>query len=157
VRTLSPSPARLLAQAYHEQRSSEYRLAGAQHSEVRRQRGSQSVFGRPAALLKAQTKLAEANHGDPEVLRRKGEGQMMGGEAAEAVQTLEMARDLKPGDAHVLADLGTAYALRGDIENQYGDYLSATEHLGHAVHIDPRAPEYVFNLALVLEKMMLKD
>jgi CHAT domain-containing protein/tetratricopeptide (TPR) repeat protein len=157
VRTLSPSPARLLAQAYREQRTSEFRIAGAQHSEVRRQRGGQSAFRLPPALLKAQAKLAESNPDDPEVLRLKGEAQMMAGDAAEAVQTLEIARDLKPGSARILADLGTAYALRGDIEKQYGDYVSATDNLGHAVHIDPRDSEAVFNLALVFEKMMLKD
>lgn len=155
--TLSPSPAKLLAKAYHEQRTSEFRLASAEHSEVRRQRGGQSAFRLPPALLKAQAKLAESNQDDPEVLRLKGEAQMMAGDAAEAVQTLEMARDLRAQDAHILADLGTAYAFRGDIEKQYGDYLSAADSLGYAVHLDPRAQEAVFNLALVLEKMMLKD
>jgi CHAT domain-containing protein/tetratricopeptide (TPR) repeat protein len=157
VRTLSPSPARLLAQAYHEQRKWEFRLAGAQHSEVRQQRGGDSAFSAPAALLKAQARLAEANPEDPEVLRMKGEAEMMSGHAGAAIGILESARDLKPQEPHVLADLGTAYALRGDIEKQYGDYVSATEHLGHAVHIDPRNSEAVFNLALAFEKMMLKD
>src|SRR5215471_16814016 len=77
--------------------------------------------------------------------------------AGAAIRILETARDLKPEDPHILADLGTAYALRGDSEKQYGDYVSATEHLGHAVRIDPRNSEAVFNLALTLEKMMLKD
>src|SRR5262249_3062374 len=69
IRALNPSPARLLAQAYHEQRTSEFRLAGAQHSEVRQQRGGDSAFSAPPALLKAQVRLSEANPEDSEILR----------------------------------------------------------------------------------------
>lgn len=157
---LTPSPARLLAQAYHQQRSFDLRLAGAEYAQVRQQRGGESVFSFPGALLKAQARLAEeikSNPDDPETLRLKGEAEMMVGQAAAAVQTLERARDLQPQDAHILSDLGAAYALRGDLEKQFDDYANALEYLGRSVHLRPGALETIFNLALVLERMMLKD
>src|SRR5713226_8855776 len=57
-RMLKPSTERLLAQAYREQRSFPFRLAGAAYAPVRQERGSGSAFNRPIPLLKAQTRLA---------------------------------------------------------------------------------------------------
>ena len=159
-RMLTPSTAGLLAQAYQEQRSFDFRMAGAKHADVRVERAGESLFSRPAPLLKAGEQLKSrvlSNPDDPEALRLMGEAQMMMGEAAEAVRTLEKARDLNRRDAHILADLGTAYALRGDVEKQPGDYFIALDHLGEALQMEPAAHETLFNLALVLERVQLKD
>jgi CHAT domain-containing protein/tetratricopeptide (TPR) repeat protein len=156
----SGDPQRLLAEAYRQQRSSEFRLAGADYSPLRQQRGNQSAFSLPQPLLKAEARLAEEIKSDPnapETLRLQGEAEMMAGNAASAVRTLEKANDLRPQDAHILADLGSAYALRGDAERQFGDYTSALEYLSRSLHQQPQTQEVTFNRALVLERMMLFD
>ncbi|MGH9762208.1 MAG: hypothetical protein ACREAC_15380, partial [Blastocatellia bacterium] len=82
---------------------------------------------------------------------------MMQGRAASAVQILQRARDLHSNDPRILADLGAAYTLRGDIEHRYGDYLSAVDCLGQSLHLRAHVPDVVFNLALALERAQLKD
>lgn len=159
-RLLSPSPARLLAQAYYEQRTSDFRLAGAAYAQIRVPRGGVSAFTLPEPLLKAQAQLKEqikSNPDNPELLRLQGEAEMMTHNAATAVRTLQMAVDLSPQDARVLADLGAAYALRGDLQDQFDDYSSALEDLSRSLQIQPGVTEVVFNRALVLEKKMLFD
>jgi CHAT domain-containing protein len=160
IRISTPSSAELLAQAYHKQRTFDLRMAGAKYSEVRRERGADSVFSFPEPLLKAQAQLAREIKERPEdvdILRLKGQAEMMVGQAGAAVQTLEKARGLQPENPGVLAGLGAAYALRGDLEKQPGDYLKALDFLGHSLRLEPNTPETVFNLALVLERALLKD
>jgi CHAT domain-containing protein/cytochrome c-type biogenesis protein CcmH/NrfG len=154
------SPQRLLAQAYREQRTSVFRVAGAGYGPLRQARDAVSAFARPPSLLKAQAELAEkikANPDDPEVLRLQGEAEMIGGDAAAAVRTLERASDLRPEDARILGDLGAALAIRGDAEGQFQDYFSSIDALSHSLHLQPRSTEVLFNRALVLEKAMLFD
>lgn len=158
---LTTSPAQLLARAYQEERPFDIRLAGAKHSDINRQRGGSGSLSSNVAWLKAKARLEEETKSkpdDPEVMRLLGEAEMMSREAAKAVQTLQKARDIKPNDPAILADLGAAYALRGEIEDQYGDYLTAIEYMGQSLHLKPRVAETVFNLALVLERdAQLKD
>jgi CHAT domain-containing protein/Flp pilus assembly protein TadD len=154
------SPQRLLAQAYREQRTAVFRMAGAGYGPLRQARDAASAFARPPSLLKAQAELAEkikSNPDDPEVLRLQGEAEMIGGDAAAAVRTLERASDLRPEDARILGDLGAALAMRGDAEGQFQDYFSSIEALSHSLHLQPRSTEVLFNRALVLEKAMLFD
>jgi CHAT domain-containing protein/tetratricopeptide (TPR) repeat protein len=159
---LSPSPERLLAQAYKEQRGFDLRLAGAGYAPIAPiQRGSGSVFSYPHSLLKAQERLSDelkSRPDDPELLRLRGEAEMLARQAPAAVETLEKARDLSSEQnvqaAQILADLGVAYALRADVERRFGDNTNALEYLSRAIRLQPR-PETIFNRALVLERMML--
>jgi tetratricopeptide (TPR) repeat protein len=52
---------------------------------------------------------------------------------------------------------GAVYAIRGDLEHQLADYPNALEYLSRSIRLQPRAPDVIFNRALVLERMMLKD
>jgi len=157
---LAQSPQRLLARAYREQRTSVFRLAGAAYGPLRQERNAGSAFARPPSLLEAQAQLAEkvkANPDDPEVLRLQGEAEMIAGDAAVSVRTLQRAADLRPEDPAVLADLGAALALRGDAEGQFNDYFSSLDYLSRSLHLQPQSTEVLFNRALVLEKAMLFD
>jgi CHAT domain-containing protein len=160
TKMLTPSPSNLLAQAYYDQRTIEYRVAGAQYAPMRVERGGSSTFSMPEPLLKAAARIAaemKASPDNPEVLRLEGEAEMIERQAAAAVRTLQKALDFSPQDARILADLGSAYALRGDLERQPADYPNALEYLSRSLHIQPQAPEIIFNRALVLERMQLKD
>ncbi|HEY6392351.1 MAG TPA: CHAT domain-containing protein [Bryobacteraceae bacterium] len=159
-RMLTPSTGRLLAQANREQRSFPFRIAGAAYAPVRQERGGGSAFGQSIPLLKAQTRLAEAIRSKPddsELLLLQGEAEMIARDVPAAVRTLERTRDLDPRNPRVLAALGAAYALRGEMAHQYEDYLKAIDALGRALAIRPGDLETVFNLALALERAQLKD
>ncbi|MGH9831273.1 MAG: hypothetical protein ACREDR_49350, partial [Blastocatellia bacterium] len=65
IRMLTPSPSRLLAEAYYEQRSFDIRLASAKHSDIKRQRGADPSATSPIPLLKAVARLAEERKANP--------------------------------------------------------------------------------------------
>jgi tetratricopeptide (TPR) repeat protein len=159
-RWLNPSSGTLLAQAWHEQRTSDIRLAGAEWAPVTQQRAGGSAFQFPASLLKAQAAIQErlrSGRTTAELLRLRGEAEMMTRAAGAAVRTLEQAADLEPENPAVLADLGAAYIMRGDAEQKYGDYLPALDRLAEAIKRNPSDTAAKFNRALVLERMMLYD
>jgi CHAT domain-containing protein/tetratricopeptide (TPR) repeat protein len=158
-RILAPTPAGLLAEAYREQRSFEFRIAGAGYAPIRQERGGASAFGQPTSLLKAQAGLAEKlknSPEDPQTLRLKGEAEMIAGDAASAIQTLLRANDLLPQNAAILADLGSAYALLGEVDRRLENYMIAIDYLGRSIRLS-RSSEAMFNCALALEKALLYD
>lgn len=160
ARLLRKSPEQLLAAAYRQQRPFEFRLGAAAYSPVRTERGGGSSFARPAALLDAQARLAkalESKPADPELLRMRARAELLEREPGAAVDTLEKCRELDPRNPQVLADLGTAYALRGDQQNQAADWAAALEYLSRALLMRPSTAEWVFNRALVLERMQNFD
>lgn len=160
VTMLTPSPERLLAQAYNEHRTVEFRIADAAYAPMRLERGAGSTFDMPEPLLKAAARLAEeirTSPDDPELLRLQGEAEMMAQEAGPAVETLEKALKLDPRNAQVLAGLGAAYALRGDLNRQPADYRSALQYLDRSLELKSHDKEVIFNRALVLERMQMKD
>jgi CHAT domain-containing protein len=157
-RQLTPPIPQLLAQAYQEHRTSEFRLAGAGYAELRQERAGGSVFSQPTSLLTAQGRIKDelkSRERDPGLLRLKGEAQIIGTDAPGAVATLKDAHDLLPGDAGILADLGAAYALLGDVEHEYGDYKQALEYLDQSLRLVSGNLEVMFNRAVVLEKLLL--
>jgi CHAT domain-containing protein/tetratricopeptide (TPR) repeat protein len=159
-RWLVPTTPQLLAEAYHEHGASEFRLAGAAHSELRQERAGGSAFSQPASLLKAQARIQEdlkSRGSDPGLLRLEGEAQIIAGEAAEAVKTLKLARDLRSNDPKILASLGVACAMLGDEEHDFDDYKQADDFLGHAERLSSHDLEVKFNRAVVVEKLMMYD
>ena len=158
VPTYFPSTEHLLAQAYFERRTSEFRFAGAQHAPIRQEMGEESAFRQPEPLLKAQAKLAaqlRSNPDAPDTLRLQGEANLISSHASAAIEMLEKARSLRPQDARILADLGAAYALRGETEQQPADYHTSINLLSQSLQLRPGIAEVLFNRALVLEKMEL--
>lgn len=152
---LVPSTPKLLAEAYSERRSSEFRIAGADWAEFRQQRAGGSAFNLPKTLLTAQGRLAGEDQNDSALLRLRGEAQMIAGDATEAVRTLDHARGLSSNDPRILADLGVSYALRGAAADQFGDYSTALDFLERSLRQQPGNLEVRFNRAVVLEKLTL--
>ena len=152
-------PARLIATAYTQQRPFDLRIPGAGYAEVRPLlRGPSSSFQKSAALLEAEAAIArelEKNPAGVKWLALRARAEMLEWDAETAVATLERARQLRPADADLLADLGMAYALRAEAQSRAADYKSALEYLGRAVDARPQFPEAVFNRALVYERMSL--
>jgi CHAT domain-containing protein len=159
-RCLVPTTPQLLAEAYQERRTSEFRLAGAAHSQLRQERAGGSAFSQPASLLRAQARIQEdlkSSGSDPGLLRLEGEAQLIAGDAAEAVKTLQLAHDIRADDHKILASLGVACAMLGDVEHDFDDYKQADDFLGQAERLSPNDLEVKFNRAVILEKLTMYD
>jgi CHAT domain-containing protein len=154
-------PARLLAQAYTEQRPFEYRIPGAEHAPVRvEKRGAASPFQKPAALLKAVEQIARKLDKDPDNadwLGFRARAELLSWDAESAIATLTRALDLRPNDPELMADLGMAYALRAETGNRAVDYGYAIEYLSRSLQAKPDLREARFNRAVVYERMLLVD
>jgi hypothetical protein len=158
-------------------RTIEFRLPDREYAPLQPERVGDSVVSSLEPPLKERVRLAQeikARPDEPEALRLQGETEMIARHTAAAVQILQKALNFRPRDARLLADLGTAYALRGDIEGlscahiqlgkfvsnacarlagQPSDYSRALECLNRSVDLDA-APAAIFNRALVLERMV---
>ncbi len=153
-------PARLIASAYTEQRPFEYRVPGAAYAPVRQQRGVTSSFERPQALNDAISKIGGELKKNPEDVKwmdLRARAEMMGRDPEAALATLQHALERKPDDADLLADIGAAYALRGDDGSRAVDYGYAIDYLNRSIQKKPNSPEAVFNLAIVYERMNSYD
>ncbi|MBI3681956.1 MAG: hypothetical protein HY235_16360 [Acidobacteria bacterium] len=154
-------PARLLAQAYAQQRPFEFRIPGARHGPVRiEKRGIGSSFARPQPLLEAEARIARELQTAPENtdwLALRARAEMLAWDAESAIATLTRGLDQRSDDPDLLAALGMAYALRAEADNRALDYGRAIEYLSRSLKAKPDSREAVFNLALVYERMFLYD
>jgi CHAT domain-containing protein len=155
---IAPNPARLLAQAYTEQRPFEFRIPGARHARVAPQeRRGGSAFGRPRALNDAWSAIKNQLGNNPEdtmALRLEARATLMERDIEDAFATLQHALELTPDDPDLLADLGLAYALRArSMPDRAVDYGYAIDYLEQSLRAKPKSNEAVFNLALVYEDM----
>jgi tetratricopeptide (TPR) repeat protein len=148
-------PARLIAQAYGQQRPFEWRLPGAAYGPVRSERGAAS---QPAALKKADIEISEKlekRPDDVQFLDLNAQVQMLRSDPEGAIGTLQHALERKPDDPGLLAALGIAYALRAEALNRDVDYRFAIENLMRSLKAKPDVAAVVFNLALVYEREYL--
>ena len=154
-------PEHLLAEAYTSRRPFEYRLPDAGYAPVRQERGAAgSTFDRPEALVSAEAaarKELAADPNDPEALRLKGITQLLEQDYDGSIDSLKEAALKRPNDLDLLADLGTAYAVRGDVEKNHQDYGEAMERFLHVLKHKPNDERILFNLALTYEKLWLVD
>jgi tetratricopeptide (TPR) repeat protein len=145
-------PERLLAAAYTQMRPFEFRLADAGYGPVREQRGGGgSALDRPPELLEAESAL-QGTRQSAEVLALRGRADLLENQFGLAIEELTHAGSNDPA---VLADLGCAYALQGDAEGRAIDHAHARDLLLQAVKARPNEPRFLFNLALVYERMAL--
>ncbi len=152
------SPDRLLAEAYTRQRLIDFRLHDAGYAAVARSRGSAAT--RPTQLIQAEADLTgkfEGGAASPRTLRLLGVADLESLRAGDAVDHLEQARKSNSKDAEVLAELGAAYALRGEMEQRTEDYARALEYLGQALQRAPDSLAARFNRALTLERLNLLE
>uniref|UniRef100_Q01RE6 Tetratricopeptide TPR_2 repeat protein n=1 Tax=Solibacter usitatus (strain Ellin6076) TaxID=234267 RepID=Q01RE6_SOLUE len=153
-------PQRLLALAYTAARPFEYRLPDAGYSEFHAKRsGSPSTFDRQDSLLKAETEIREQlkrNVRRPELLAMKGRAELLERQFDDAVADLTAASE-SDKSAAVLAELGVAYAARGDAEQRNLDRGQALEFLLEALQTDSKNTYALFNLAIVYDKLSMID
>jgi CHAT domain-containing protein len=154
-------PAKLLAQAYTQQRPFDFRIPGAEQAPVRLERRELgSSFQRPQALREAEARIGgklKGNPDSPEWLALRGRAEMLAWDPEAAIVTLTRALDAKPGDPELQADLGMAYALRAEAQGRDVDYGQAIEHLSRALKAKPNYLEAIFNRAVVYERMYLYE
>jgi CHAT domain-containing protein/tetratricopeptide (TPR) repeat protein len=152
-------PARLLAEAYAEQRTLELRIPGAHYGPLRMERGSErSRLSRPLALLDAEAliarKLAEQPN-NPYWLGEQGRAELLDWQYAAAIKSFTQALALKPDAPDLERDLATAYFQRAESEGRAIDYGTAIQLLSHALSKAPNDPVALFNRAIADEKMFL--
>jgi CHAT domain-containing protein/cytochrome c-type biogenesis protein CcmH/NrfG len=155
----SHDPAILLARAYTAARPFAFRLPDAGYAPVRQRRGAGSTFEGPetleAAVAAIRGELA-AQPRSPRAWALKGRAELMEGDYESAIESLTRATQAAD-DAGALADLGVAYAMRGEGENRPIDYGHAADLLLRALKQRPGDPEAQFNLALIYEKLSQVD
>ena len=156
-----PSPETMIAQAYAERRTIEMRIAGAAHSQVRIERGSgQSSLERPQALLKAELTIADKlrkSPNDADVLDAKARADLIDGNYAAAIESLERARETRPNSQALLTDLATAFFLKAESKEEAIDYGQSIEYLSHVLQSNPNDPVALFNRAIAEERLHLFD
>jgi len=154
-------PARLIADAYSQQRPFDFRIPQAAYSDLRVERGANgSSFQQPPALLEAEAKVARELAREPDSVKwlsLRARAEMLTWDPGTSILTLQRALDRKPGDPDLTADLGMAYALRADAEKRDLDYAYAIEYLGRSLKARPNSPVTVFNRAIVYERLHLND
>lgn len=149
---------RLLCRAYSDRREVEMRLSGCTvYGPMRSERGAgSSRLSQPPELMEAEARIARAiatHADDPEWLQLQGRADILEGREEAAIAELERAHTLRPNDASVLADLGTAYFQRAQKTADPKLYASAFEYLSQGVRLKPNDAALVFNRALAAEKI----
>jgi tetratricopeptide (TPR) repeat protein len=148
----------LLADAYSQGRPFEYRLSLPGYGKrLAITRGAPSLVNN-AALHRAEDEFAQlkpdAAH-EAASLRLEGILRMLEKNPQEAVDALQKAASLDPGDTAIQVDLAAAIASRGDVQNGRSDYAQALELLSRIQQASPSNSAALFNLALVSQKMGL--
>ena len=139
----SNDASQLLAQAYSAQRPFEYRLPDAGYAPIRQQRGAGSAFDHPQSLYEAQSQIQKELSSDkdnPTLLALEGRAQLLQGDTAGAIESLTRAKNARPEDPQIMADLACAYAVFGDTANRNSDYQQS-----------------LFNLAIIYERLSLPN
>jgi len=156
----SPTPDRLLGQAYSERRNLELRFEGAQHGPVHIERatGGDSRLDRPVALLEAEAVIARALQKEPNSpiwLQAKGRADLLEGHYEAAIQSFQKALEVEADSVSLQTDLASAYFQRAERADRASDYGKAIELLGKVLAKNPDDPIARFNRALINEKMFL--
>ena len=148
---------RLLAQAYTERRQMEMRLPGAEWGRIRTQMGVESSsFNQPLELTDAISNIKRgiASHpDDPSWLKLQGEADLLDGKDEAAIAELERAHALRPADASILLDLGTALFQRAEKEDDPQWRAKAFERFSEGVRLKPNDAALLFNRALAAQRM----
>ena len=158
---LRPEPlARLMALAPHDARSVEPRLSGGFtyapfYGAVRSNDGGadparMKLLGAAGDLIsRADAKPSPASQ------HAAGVGLLLVDKPDAAIARLRTAADGAPGDAHAWSDLAAAEYMTALRLGRASLYPVALEHADHALRVDPRNPEALFNRALILERLGL--
>jgi tetratricopeptide (TPR) repeat protein len=159
-RALHPAPlARLIALAPTAARSIEPRLAGgfAWAPFAGAVRGDDDANPARMKLLGVAGELVERADARPTPASQHaaGVGLLLANQPEVAIARLRAAADGAPDDAHGWSDLAAAEYTAALRLGRASLYPVALEHADHALRIDPRCPEALFNRALILQRLGL--
>ncbi len=154
----SKPPNHLLARAFSERRTLEFRFPGARYapftSETRR---SQRNGGeRPISLLEAEAQISRVlsrRAEDPAWLQAQGRADLLEWNFESAIKTFRRAREFLPDSPSLLIDLATAYFERAQAEGRPIDYGQAIELLGRAIDTNPDDQIALFDRAIACERV----
>jgi tetratricopeptide (TPR) repeat protein len=148
----------LLAQAYTKQRPMEMRVPGAAwggRGSTQRSAGSSS-FNEPLELTDAISNIKRANGtrpDDPKWLQLQGRADLLEGKEDASITELERAHALRPSDASILLDWGTALFQKAEKTDDAKVRAEAFERLSEGVRLNPHDPALLFNRALAAQSM----
>jgi hypothetical protein len=153
---------KLLAQAYTEQRTMEYRWPGAEWGPVRVTRGAgQSSLSRPTAQLEAEKILAEhqaSTAKNTNWLTAKAEAEILDNNPEAAIAHLTQAAAANPGSIHPEVLLAIAYAQKGDQRDDPASREKALEILNKVIAgKTPHDPAALFNRALLYQRLNMPE
>ncbi|HUE24147.1 MAG TPA: hypothetical protein VMQ86_20875 [Bryobacteraceae bacterium] len=145
----------LLAQAYTKRRPMEMRVPKAEWGQLRIQMGAGSSSSHePPELPDALSNITrgiDAHPDDPKWLKVEGEADLLEGREGVAIEELERARSLRPGDVTILVDLGAAYYQKAAKADDPESYSMAYQRLSEGLRLKPSDPTLLFNQALAAE------
>jgi len=151
----------LLAQAYSEDRTFEFRIPGGRPGPVRQQRGQEkSLLDKPQSLLLATRAIQEGRSkhpNDPLLLDAKGRVELLMGDTINAVRSLEMALETDANSEVIMTDMATAYLLRARATGSQKDVAAAEDLLSKILQRNPGNNIARFNRALLEENAFLYD
>jgi len=157
---VDPQLAKLVA-AVGEERYVEARLTGGFKYGPLRQvtRGPGDLSQQNLALLAAAGELQKEAQAEPSAtsLHLWGVAQLLLGQAASSVQTLSAAADLAPASGDIQADLASALLVRSRSLSLPEDVPRALEILGRVLQTSPGHREALYNRALALESLGLRE
>ncbi len=156
----SPDVEKLLGQAYSENRTLEPRFARAPYGRIQIERGpnTQSRTDKPPSLLKAEESLSRhlrTEPNNPVWLDLKARADLLDGNYAAALKSLEDALQIQPDSTAILTDAATAYFEVAEIEDRPQGYGKAIDLLSRILVKQPDDPVALYNRALAHEKMFL--
>jgi CHAT domain-containing protein/tetratricopeptide (TPR) repeat protein len=150
-------PEALLARAYAEQRTVDFRIPGGQDVPERRERGGTFDL-RNTAFLEARTAIAkqlEAHPGDPGSLRQSATADLLEWKYASALETLDRLSAESQTLPPVKAIRGAALLEQWETESNDADLFAAASSFKEAADAAPKDPVILYNYELVLEKQQL--
>jgi CHAT domain-containing protein len=156
----SPAPGTLMAMAYRDYRTMEYRIPGAPFAQMHPvERGvPTSVADLPSSVLDATRAVHEGLEGnptDPRLLDARAQLDLLDGNPGKAIEYLEKARQKDVESPVILTDLATAYLLSAEQSNSHMKNGVALNLLGEVLKKSPNDPVVLYNYALALEKLQL--
>ncbi len=148
----------LIAEAYRDQRTVEFRLPGAAYAPLRVSRGA----GEPnnsIPMLEARARAArglQSNPDSPSLLEESARIDLLNWNYAAAFPLLARASELRPNDSDILEDLALAHFERAekDPDERAADYEAAVESLSRILNDRPNDAAALFNRAIALERIL---
>jgi CHAT domain-containing protein/cytochrome c-type biogenesis protein CcmH/NrfG len=149
----------LVAQAYAEDRTMEFRIPGAEPGTLHRERGPRgSILNRSKALILAVQAIQDrlsTKPNDPALLDAKARVEMLDGQPEDAIETLERASESDPDSTAIMTDTATAFLLRAENTHSGQDVAKAEDLFIQVLKRAPDNTTALFNLSIAEENQHL--